>query len=130
MSIPTDTLSYFRGEWATRLTDSCVIRGSSGETLNTTTGELTPTWDTHYSGPCLVRPKSAMSVEAGELLVEQRGYLVVIPYDETDVGVDMEVVVTSNTDEQLDGKVLIVRNVRTDTYNTARKLDCEDNQGG
>lgn len=130
MSIPTSGLGFFRTQWADRFTDSCVVREVTGESLNTTTGVMTPTYGTHYSGPCLVRPQSGTSVEAGELLVEQRGYLVVIPYDETDVGVDMEVVVTSLTDAQLNGKTLIVRNVRTDTYNTARKLDCEDNQGG
>lgn len=130
MSVATDTLALFRTQWADRLEDSCVIREITGTALNTTTGVITPTYTQRYSGSCLVRPQSPSSAQVGEQLTEQRGYLVVIPYSETAIGVDMEVVVTSTTDAKLNGKVLIVRNVRTDTYNTARKLDCEDNQGG
>jgi hypothetical protein len=129
MSIPTSVLGFFRTEWASRFTDTCVVNRVTGRTLNTSTGVYTPTLAAHYSGGCVVRPQSPSSAEAGQELVEQRGYLVVLPYDEADVRPDDIVTVTSTTDTQLNGKQLVVRNVRTDTYNSARKLDCEDNQG-
>ncbi len=129
MSVATDALAFFRTQWATRFTDTVLVREITGSSLNPSTGVITPTYTTRYSGPGLVRPQSPASVQVGEELVEQRGYLVVIPHGEIAIGVDMEVVVTSATDAKLNGKVLIVRNVRADTYNTARKLDAEDNQG-
>lgn len=129
MSIPTSLLPFFRTQWATRFTATCVINRVGLGAINTTTGVYTPTNTPQYSGPCLVRPASPASVQIGEELVEQRNYLVVVPYDEEDVAVDDIVTVTSTNDGVLDGKTLVVRNVRADEYNTARKLDCEDNQG-
>lgn len=130
MSIATGTLAFFRTQWANRLVDTCTIVKRTAGALNTTTGVYAPTEATHYTGPCLVRPEGPSSIEAGEELVEMRGYLVVIPYTETAVVVDDIVKVDSTRDGVLDVKELVVRNVRADSYNTARKLDCEDNQGG
>lgn len=130
MSTASDLVAFFRTEWSDRFVDTCVINRKSAGALNTTTGEYTPTDTPQYSGSCLVRPKDPYTAVIGEELVELRGYLVIIPYSEEDVAVDDVVTVTSTFDGVLDGKNLIVRNVRADTYNTARKLDCEDNQGG
>ena len=124
------SITFFRTQWAARLLDTCVINRPSLGALNTGTGVYTPTDTPQYSGTCLVRPQSPQSVQFGEELVEMRGYLVAVPHNEADVAVDDVVTVTSTRDLQLNGKRLVVRNVRTDTYNTVRKFDCEDNQGG
>lgn len=136
MSLATDTLAFFRTHWADRMVDTCTIVNRVKGAVNTTTGVYVPTDTTLYTGACLVRPQSASATQAGEELVEQRGYLVVIPWNTTAVVVDglgieeVIVKVDSTRDLLLDVKELVVRNVRTDSYNTARKLDCEDNQGG
>jgi hypothetical protein len=131
MSIVTDHVTgLFRTEWATRFVDTCDIVARSQGALNTTTGEYAPTEVSHYSGPCLARPMSPSSNEVGEEQIEQRDYLVVIPWDEVAVEIDDIVKMTSTFDGVLNGKELVVRNIRADTYNTARKLLCEDNQGG
>lgn len=130
MSIASDTVAYFRTEWADRLVDSCVFAPRVLGGLDTTTGVHPTSGTPTYSGPCLVRPQSAASVVAGEELIEQRGYLVVLPWDAVGVGIDDIGTVTSTFDGVLNTKQVVVRNVRADTYNTARKLDCEDNQGG
>jgi hypothetical protein len=131
MSIVTDHVTgLFRTEWATRFVDTCDIVARSQGALNTTTGEYTPTEVVHYSGACLARPMSPGSTEVGEEQIEQRDYLVVIPWDKVAVEIDDIVKMTSTFDGVLNGKELVVRNIRADTYNTARKLLCEDNQGG
>lgn len=130
MSIATDTVPLFRTQWSNRMVDTCTIVRRSPGALNTTTGVYTPTEATQYTGACLVRPQSPTSVSAGQELVEKRDYLIMVPYTVTAVAVDDIVKVDSTRDGVLDIKELVVRNVRTDSLNTVRKLDCEDNQGG
>lgn len=124
------SITFFRTQWVGRRLDTCVVNRRSLGALNTGTGVYAPSDTPQYSGTCLVRPQSPGSVEVGGEQVELRRYLVILPHDEADVAVDDIVTVTSTRDLQLNGKQLVVRNVRTDTYNTTRKLDCEDNQGG
>ena len=130
MSIATETVPLFQAHWADRFTDTCTIIRTTGQTLNTTTGAYsagTPT--TVYSGACLVRPQAASSAQFGGEQVELRGYNVFVPYTVEGVLPDDVVTVTSTTDGELDGKTLIVHNVQSDTYNTRRLLECENNQG-
>lgn len=126
MSIPTSTLAFFRTEWATRFTDSCIVKRRTGSTLNQTTGVNEPTYTTNYDGPCLVRPLSAAAEDAGQELVATRGYQVFIPYTEDDQLPEDLVDITSATDTFLTGKTIVVTNVHGDTYNTRRALICEE----
>ena len=121
----------FRAGWAARLIDSCVIERATGESLNTTTGTRTVTWGTTvYSGACLVRSEQLTEGPAGERRLARGRYLVRIPYDQTGPRADDRVTVTSVTDPALDGRAFIVVNVRADTYNTVRILECEEHRDG
>ena len=130
MSIPVAHLPFFRTEWATRLTDTCVVSRSTPGALNTTTGEYTPSLAEQYSGPCLVRPAAPGSVEAGEEQVETFDYIVFVPYTEVDPLPDDIVVITSATDTFLTGKQLVVQSISGDTYVTVRRLFCVEEVNG
>ena len=130
MSVPTDTLSFFRTQWATRLVDTCVVKRITGNSFSDTTGVNTPTYTTQYSGDCLVRPLAPGSAEFGQELVETRGYTVFVPYDEEDPLPDDLVDITSTFDGFLDGKQFVVRNIAGDTYDTVRRLICQEVVGG
>lgn len=126
MSIPTALLPFFRTQWATRFTDSCVVKRRTGSTLNQTTGVNEPTYANNYSGPCLVHPLTPGATDAGQELVATRGYTVFIPYTEDDQLPEDLVDITSATDTFLTGKTIVVTNVEGDTYNTVRHLTCEE----
>lgn len=130
MSVASSTIGFFRMQWERRFVDSCVVKRQTGETFDPDTGQATPTYATQYSGPCLVRPGSPSDTVAGEQQVELRTYTVLVPHHVTTPQVDDLVDVTSTRDGVLNGKTLVVRNVSSDTYNTVRRLVCEDNQGG
>lgn len=129
MSVASDTLAYFRTEWAKRFVDSCIVKRETSASFSASTGVTTPTYTNQYSGSCLVRPMSATGASFGEQRTEARRYMVFIPYDENEPQVGDLVDVTSTRDGILNGKQLVVRNVGTDSYNTRRILDCEDEQG-
>lgn len=127
LSIPTDLLPFFRNHWATRFTDSCVVKRTvDPSTFNDTTGQYEPTFTTNYSGGCLVRPQSPAEVAYGQEEVGTRGYNVYLPYNETDQLRGDLVDITSTTDGFLTGKSFVVTNVFGDTYNTRRVLVCEE----
>jgi Family of unknown function (DUF6093) len=126
MSLATDTLAFFRGQWADRFTDSCVVKRTATSVLNQTTGVYEPTFTTNYSGPCLVRPMAPADEEAGQELVATRGYSVFLPYTEDDQLPGDLVDITSATDTFLTGKQFVVRNIPGDTYVTRRELICEE----
>lgn len=126
MSLATDTLEYFRGQWAERFTDSCVVKRVTGNVLNQTTGVYEPTFANNYSGPCLVRPLTPSDVQAGQELIATRGYSVFLPYTEDDQLPEDLIDVTSATDAFLTGKQFVVRNIEGDTYITRRELICEE----
>lgn len=134
MSIASDHIPFFRGEWSDRFIDTCVVKRVTGSSFNSTTGQTTPTYTTQYSGVCLVRPPMGIdrgeSAFFGEQTVEYRKYLIFIPYTADNPQVDDLVDITSTFDGILNGKQLTVRNVPTDSYNNRRVLECEDNQGG
>ena len=125
MSEATDALPFFRTRWATRMTDTCVVKRATGQTFSDVTGVYSPTYTTKYSGPCLVRPLVPGEVTAGEELIGTRGYSVFIPYTEDDQQRGDIIDVTSATDTFLTGKSLVITNIPGDTYITKRTLVCE-----
>lgn len=130
MSIATDLLSFFRTEWADRLTDTCVVKRETGESFSDVTGVSTPTYTTNYSGPCLVRPvfgpREAGDELFGQELLQTRRYVVHVPYTEADQLPGDLVDITSVTDSFLTGKQFVVMNVPGDTLVTNRGLICEE----
>jgi hypothetical protein len=110
------------------LIDSCVIARVTGDSIVGTT--RTPTLTQVYSGVCSARALAASDADAGERQLELRTVFVRLPHDTTTIKVDDRVTLTSTHDGALNGRVLTVRNVRTDSYNTVRVLVCEDVQDG
>jgi hypothetical protein len=127
VSIFTDTLGILQDRWAEELVDSCVLKELTGQSFNSTTGVYVDTYNTSYSGACLVRPARSSAVQAGQQQAEIRMYEVFVPYTVTDAEPDYLVDVTSS-DGYLTGRQLVVRNVRGDSYTAIRQLDCEDVQ--
>ncbi len=114
--------------WPSMLIDSCVIARVTGETIVGTV--RTPTYTTVYTGVCSARAYQASDAIAGDRQLEFRAIRVRLPHGTTGIKVDDRVTITSTHDGALDGKVLVVRNIRTDSYNTVRVLECEDTQDG
>ena len=128
MSVASEHVAFFRTAWASRFVDTCVIKRATGSTFNESTGQTEPTYTTQYTGVCLVRSRNQSDADFGAQLAEVRGYRVFIPYTETATEPGDLVDVTSTFDGRLDGNQLVVRNVRGDTYNTVRVVECEENQ--
>lgn len=128
MSIASETLTFFRDRWASRLIDAVVVKDETGEVFDPGSGLITPTFDEVYDGAALVRPAGAGEAEFGETTVATVDYLVFIPHTEITVEPGMLVDVTSTHDGQLDGIVLVVNSVNKDTYLTNRRLDCTEYQ--
>ena len=123
MSIPTDVAAFFRGQWATRLVDTCHIKRSNGSTMNATTGVVTDTYDDQYGteatpAACLIRPRTASDTDAGEQQTD------------TDIAAGDIVDITSTNDGYLTGLSFEVREVHGDTYHHVRILGCVEATNG
>ena len=130
MSVASDSLAFFRTQWAERFVDTCVVKRQTGSSFNDTTGVRTPTFTTQYSGPCLVRPRTSHDTQYGQEQVVVFNHVLELPWDEDDPARGDLADITSTRDGKLNGKQFIVNGIPTDTYNTHRILLCQDNQGG
>lgn len=137
MTVITDHVAWFRQRWADRIAgagDSVTIRRKTGETVNPTTGVVTPVYaeppNPIYSGKGIWRPGVQTDTQFGEQQVELAFGTLFLPYTATGIEPDDEVVISVSADGELSSKVLVVRAVSADTYVTRRALFCEDNQGG
>lgn len=120
--IPIDFRDFFRDHWATRMTDSCVVKVETGRTFDEGSGKYTPTYNTVYSGDCLVRPRSAADASRGEALTVVFDFVVFIPWDEVGPAPEHLIDISSGTDPRLNGTSGILRGVEMDTYNHRRML--------
>ena len=131
MTLPESFVPLFRNQWASRFsaaTNSAVIKRQSGSSFSDVTGQTTPTYSTQYSGAAIVRPSTPAYSEYGEERTTQLRFMVLVPYDEADPLPGDLVDVTSTTDSRLNGNQLVVLAVGGDSYNTVRKLFCEEYQ--
>lgn len=132
MSEATATFAFFRTRWATRYTDSCVIKRhvAGPGVLNQSTGVYAPSYTTIYTGPCLIRPAAPSLTQAGQELVATHGYDLSLPYTEILELPEDLVDITASTDAFLVGKQFVIGNIEGDTYITNRKIPCEDVTSG
>lgn len=127
MSLASDSLQLFRGQWTSRLIDTCVVKTASGPPVfDPNTGQYTPAFTELYDGPCLVRPAAAGEATFGEARVATFEYTVFIPYTIEGIEPGHLVDVTSTHDPELDGRQLVVDNVSRDSYVTIRRLACTE----
>lgn len=131
MSIATDFAAFTRTNfWPSRFTDSCVVKRETGESFSDITGVSTPTYTPNYTGACLARPLSASEAVFGQELLQTRGYMVLLPFSETDQLPGDLVDMTSTIDPFFTGKQFVVRNVHGDGYAGKRALVCEEVASG
>ena len=128
MSVASDSLAFFRTQWTGRLVDTCTVKRITSTSFNDSTGVRTPTYTTQYSGACLVKSLAAGSTEFGQELVETRGYIVFVPYTETDPLPDdlVDITSTATYDSFLNGKQFVVRNIGAESNVTVRRLICQE----
>lgn len=132
--MPTELLAQGRAAAEALMVDTCTIRRVTGTTTNTTTGVVTPTYSTVYSGPCKLQESGGLPREANPtpsapvLMVYRQLHLPVA----TSGGVranDLATMDTCANDAGMVGKVLVIRGERGKSWATARRLDVEQATG-
>lgn len=106
--------------------DACTIRRRTGESTNTTTGVVTPTWTTVYSGACRVQQSEGQAREedpgeARVLLVRRELQL---PVDAS-TGVradDVATITASLNDSDLVGRAFVITGEAAKSEATSRRL--------
>lgn len=112
------------------MTDTCVIKRASGETMDSTTLEMVPAFTTVYTGKCRVqlRDSIASTPSAGERIHVVQRAVVQAPISATGVLVDDVVEITAAGDPDLVGNKYRVRSQFAKTHATMRRLECEESQ--
>ena len=109
------------------MTDACVVTRANSPLLNTTTGAITDTPTTVYTGKCRFKAQQSTTprdVGADKAAVPEVLPIVSVPVSVTAIREGDRVTITASNDPGLVGKVLIVRTVLGGTYITARRLLC------
>ena len=126
--LSVDELADARADLEAELTDTITIRWQDGTTYNPDTFVEEPNLVVRAVGvDALVIPdpdRTSTPNEAGEPII-LRTYTVTVPHD-TVVAVEDELLVTGSLDAGQVGKVLTVRDVRTNTLAISRRLRCVD----
>jgi hypothetical protein len=114
------------------MVDTCTIRHRTGETTDTTTGVVTPTTTTVYTGRCKVQQSTLGAAseprDPGEASVRLVAYAVHLPVA-TSTGIrdgDEITITAAGHDPDLVGKVFTVLGTMAKTYATARRLQVQE----
>jgi hypothetical protein len=111
------------------MVDACIIDRVTGEVLNETTGQMTPTYATIYTGMCRVQAvgTQAGSPNAGEHQFTVVGHVIQLPIDTTVYRVADRVRLTVATlDPALVGVALAVASLTAKSHATMRRLICDE----
>lgn len=112
--------------------DACTITRVTGRTTDTTTGAVTPTTSTLYTGACRVQQQQAQAQreDAGEDHLLLLRIEVQLPMSVTGLKVGDEIAVTaSENDSDLVGRVFLVHDLAHKTHATARRVQCLEKTG-
>lgn len=112
------------------MVDTCLIRHQTGSTTDRSTGVITPTYATVYTGRCRVQQALAQGarVEAGEVEPVLLRLEVQLPVVGT-VGIERGDLVTITAcahDVDLVNRVFRVRDLHHKTHATARRIQVEE----
>lgn len=125
MSIPS-ALATGRRLADSMMVDACTITRTTGAGAQSeTTGRITPTTSTVYTGPCQVRmPQNAAETpEVGNRTATVQQAIVKVPVAVVEVAIgDVVTVVSSAHDAELVGRTFRVGALHHKTFSTARKL--------
>jgi hypothetical protein len=128
MSATTATL---RGRLAAEalMVDSVTIQRVTGTTTNDTTGVVTPTYSTIYSGKCRVQQTVPVSKphEVGQAAVWLQRLELQVPMAVTGIASDDLVTITASLlDADLVGRTFRVRELGHKSHMTARRVQLEE----
>ena len=125
MSIASDTLAFFRTEWADRLVDTCTIdRTTNKGTLNTSTGAYSAaTTSQIYSGACLWRRsgREATKRTLSDVAASSQYAVVFVPNTVVGVERDDTITITAATDPDAIGIWQVV-SAEVDAYANSREI--------
>lgn len=126
-------LALTRGRRAAEalMVDSCTVRRVSGTSTNTTTGAVTPTYSTVYTGKCKVQQGGAQAgtPEAGDHAFTVQGLQLHLPVGAGPVAVGDVVTVTASAhDAQLVNRQFRVTAEHHKTWATAQRIPIEEVQ--
>lgn len=107
------------------MVDTCTIRRRTGESTDSGTGVVTPTFATLYTGKCRVQQAIVQSqqIEAGQDYALQLRLELQLPMSVTGLEVADEVTITAAVhDADLLGRVFKIRDLAHKTHATARRV--------
>ena len=111
------------------MVDACRIERITGQTTNTTTGEVTDAVATIYSGKCRVQQRGRMSrpTDVGEAYVYQTLRELQLPMSVTGVEIEDIVTITASVyDLDAVGQAYYVRELWAKTHSTSRRIGIEE----
>jgi hypothetical protein len=110
------------------MVDTCTIQHTTGQTTNTTTGDVTPTYSLLYTGPCKVQGGDAASgQDVAEAHLAVLSPVLHVPIDVTGVVEgDVVTITASVNDPELVGKVFRVQGPHHKSFATARRFVCTE----
>lgn len=114
------------------MVDACTIKRKTGHTTDPETGQVTPTYDTIYSGKCRFQQRAlqAEGSDVGEARIYQVPYELQIPMSATGVRVEDLVHADSSVlDPDLAGRDFWVKGLAGGTHKTSRRLPLEEVTG-
>ncbi len=112
------------------MVDTCVIKRVIGETTDSFSGVITPTYETLYTGKCRVQHGEAQARE--ESSVGQAYLLMLIlhlqlPMSVTGLQVDDQVTITASVhDPDLAGRTLCIRDLFHKSHATSRRVSVQE----
>jgi hypothetical protein len=109
------------------MVDACTITRTTGRSTDTTTGAVTPTTSTLYTGKCRVQQQQAQATteDVGEDQVLLLRLEVQLPMSVTGLQVGDRITVTASAhDADLVGRVFRVHDLAHKTHATARRVQC------
>lgn len=128
MSLST-ILAHGRAQAEQRMFDACTIQHPTGVTTDDTTGVVTPTMTTIYTGPCRITMAGTGSpTDAGEVTVAVLSLQVHLPIAGTGdvVHGDLVTITAARNDPELVGRTLRVISKQLKSEATARRVTCEE----
>jgi hypothetical protein len=107
------------------MVDACVIKRITSTSTNPTSGVITPSYSTLYTGQCRVQQSGSQGqlADAGEASLVLLRLEVQLPMSVTGLAEGDEITVTSSAlDPDLVGRVFVIRDLMHKTHATARRL--------
>lgn len=112
------------------MVDACAIERKTGETTNTTTGVVTPTYSTIYTGKCRIQQPSGVHArveDVGEQYDRLLRVEVQLPMSLSGLQVGDRITITASIrDADLPGRHLLIKDLAHKTDATARRVRAEE----